>query len=326
MSFLNIPSVHRDREFVVPGSAETKEYEVARKFLYRLLDPSDMSANSIYCRSQPASEDPDTNFYRAVKNQIRSEYSYRNWNPDPAFISITSARPRRSVDSFLKDFFLFPAHPDANIYLAAALTIDENEREIAEYLRQRNVVFPNTNWNYYPKYYLYFMLTRFYSYPLSPYQCQLAEIRAQQPEKRIFVDAVFDISEPAMQQLLMRFLNSWEEIPTLFETYGPSDEWSAWPLDYLSMQKKRELDENGTYKLSELADILITWPDTHLRDAFPEHIPSRKMHISRRSWIESLAGKLLMSGRFGFVQAPMFPSDLEQREWHEYDEYDLILA
>lgn len=131
----------------------------------------------------------------------------------------------------------FSFHPDANFVLATELSFARDINIINEYFQSRGIVhLIDHNIEYYPLYYLFFLLTRFASYPLSESQIIYAQIRKNGTlEQKQLIDSIFDVKiTPKILQLvknpiLLGASPGWQRIGRdylqfLDPQHGPTDE------------------------------------------------------------------------------------------------------
>jgi len=188
----------------------------------------------------------------------------------------------KSITDYTYDIYLFPMHPDANFRLATELTIDRKQDLIDEYFRSRGIAhLVGHDIEYYPIYYLFFLLTRFASYPFNAGQIALIQIRKTgSVEQRQLVDSIIDSEiTPEVIQLVLN--------PVL---PGALPGWTRLGKDYLHFLHPvvpQGVDYTDPDK-EKVIKILSDWTDQQIVELCREkslEISDLSQFESRNAWI-----------------------------------------
>jgi hypothetical protein len=252
---------------------------------------------------------PSSQIALSMKNQLRQYSDREDWFYYPRFDILLSQMKGFTTEKFIDDFYKFPLNPNADAFTVARLLEDYLrsgcEIELRKYLEEKDSIYLlNHSFDYYPLYNLFFLLTRFYSYPMEETQIQLSIRRFQtkynSPE-RIFIDSVFNYQINNIQTVLdivdQISVHGPEKIGLLFNTTNP--QWFHWGNEYLAQLGKIP---EGIENLADLnyivAEKLYTWTDNQIEELckrvnlvmpYPSEYPTRK------SFVEDIAAKI---GRF----------------------------
>jgi len=220
---------------------------------------------------------PDSDISFSIKSQIRQYEDSSDWIYEERFQIITGQMKRLSIDDILGDFYRFPLNPSADFfkvsYLLEMYVSDGDEEPIREYLKNCGAYhLENHSFGYYPIYYLFFLLTRFASYPMSENQLLLADRRNKtingSPES-IFIDAIFEYEIYDIKQV-MDIIDQIATEGTVvagkqFETNNL--DWIKWADEYLQNKGKSTMNiENIAGLVYEIADKLYTWTDIQIEE------------------------------------------------------------
>lgn len=326
MDFLSIPSVdtgyRNSKGEIIPKLIKDKK---SIELLYFFNTENMTPIKTIYLKTI---EEEVPAIELSIKGGIRQPYQDNFFFIEPKF-EIVCNTTKRDYISLLKDICKFPMNASANPFLASDLVIESNGKKIRSYLNE-NGIFNITEFEYYPDYYLFFLLTRFYSYPYSEVQIQLAKQRynANSFQKR-FIDSIFEREDAITYSNILFEEQGEEKLQNLFQTDYDFTNWANEYIDYKN--EKRELNPNEYQTVLSLSEILYSWTDRDI-DTYANEInfelPTRETHNNRYSWIETIAGFIIATGIYGYVEEPLFPdnnlSDIE-RPWHDYPNYDLLL-
>lgn len=326
MEFLSIPSwdtgYRNSKGEIIPKLIKDKK---STELLY-FFNSDDMSPiKTIYLKTI---EEEVPAIELSIKGGIRQLYQDNFFFIEPKFEIVCDTTEREYI-SLLKDICKFPMNPSANPFLASDLVIERNGKKIRNYLNE-NGIFNITEFEYYPDYYLFFLLTRFYSYPYSEVQIQLAKQRynANSFQKR-FIDSIFEREDAITYSNILFEEQGEEKLQNLFQTDYDFANWANEYIDYKN--EKRELNPNEYQTVLSLSEILYSWTDRDIDQYANEinfELPTRETHNNRYSWIETMAGFIIATGIYGYIEEPLFPdnnlSDIE-RPWHNYSNYDLLL-
>ncbi len=293
-----------------------------REILYSMLNP-ETKVETVYAISSEA---------RTLEASLK-DYARQKYKPEYFFLNnlmklLSTSAPTRDLDSIYQDFCKFPCNPESNIFRAATLAIDyvkigETGDAIKKYLDEIGIEhLDQFSLDIYPVYYLFFLLTRFFSFPLSETQIQFAQerslaVKATEGQKKTrLIDAIFDDPDISITFLYW----SDEEYKEYLKT--PFDDWQKWTLDYLFAKPVEKLNLKKSYSTNELADILYTWSDNQIvkfAEDLEFTLPTRDLSPTRKYWIDLIANCLYSLKLFGpnIAEIPepirIFPS------------YDLIL-
>lgn len=326
-SFLYIPSPVNGylnwKNIIIPKIVKANELNLS--ILYSLKSDNMFPLNVIYAKTENNTIE-EFSIAKSFKGGIRQKYKENDYFIDDKF-KIIAQSGNKTLEEFFKDVSKFPMNPSANAFLASDLTIERNEDNILNYLRS-NGISNITEFEYYPSYYLYFLLTRFYSYPFSDVQLKLAKFRKDGNEiQKRFIDQVFELENPLPYVELLFKPNGEEAIKSYFDTsYDPS----KWAKEYIqdSNQNKKDLNLNVYQTTSSLSDVLITWTDNQIQKYFRIELPNRETYSSRRLWIEAISGYIIATGVFGFEETPIFDdtNPYVSHPYRAYEDHQLLLA
>jgi len=249
---------------------------------------------------------PSSILANSLKAGIRQYPESSDWILDDRFQMILGQMKRRSIDEFLGDFYRFPLNISADAFEAARLLEqymrNGEEEPIRRYFAERGVNhLKDHSFGYYPIYYLFFLMTRYASYPMTENQLKLAEIRAQtefdSPE-RIFIDAIFDfpIYQPEMLFAIIQQIQTQGPAAAGAQFQTSHADWVRWADEYLlNADKEPKAIPNlaaGTWVIS---DLLSTWTDNQIEEFARQldlELPFRSEFPDRYSYIMSIAGTI----------------------------------
>lgn len=208
-------------------------------------------------------------------------------------------------DDLVTDFEKFPPNPAADVFEAASLAIVGNLVDIKQYFIEIDAVNHKNESALnlclqYNKYYLFFYLTRLYTYPFERKKQQLAEMRPHASENiKYLIDILMEYSEDILNTLpdLNMLLSS-------VENTHPNIIWTKWANEYLDIEHYGNpyiLKDKGTIlllenknKVSEVYDELITWSDKLLYEIFDKETLLDPLLFTRRStWIMQVSIMLM---------------------------------
>lgn len=327
MEFLSIPSFdkgYRNSKGYIISNLTPDEQNISLLYFFKTDDMS--PAKTLYLKTideeTPAIE-------LSIKGGIRQPYLDKFFFIEKKF-QIVCSTTKRSYVSLLQDICKFPMNSSANPFLASDLVINGNIKKIKAYLYS-NGIFDISEFEYYPDYYLFFLLTRFYSYPYSEVQIELARKRhdADVFQQR-FIDAIFERDDAVKYTDILFQVNGKEKLQKYFQTQYDFTDWANEYIDYEN--KKLKLNEKEYQSVISLSEILYSWTDNEIdsyADKLNFELPTRMTHNNRYSWVESIAEFIIATGIYGYKEEPLFPdnnySDVE-RPWHDYPNYSLLLA
>lgn len=325
-SFLSIPSPVNGylnwKNIVIPNIVKANDLNLS--ILYSMKSDEMFPLNVIYAKTENTNE--EFSIAKSFKGGIRQKYKPNDYFIDDKF-KIIAQSGNKTLTEFFIDVCKFPINPSANAFIASDLAIERNENNILNYLSSNGVT-DITEFEYYPTYYLHFLLTRFYSYPFSDVQLKLAKYRKDGNElQKRFIDNVFEMDNPLPYVELLFKPNGEEAIKSYFDTtYDPS----KWIQEYIenSNTTKKDLNYNIYQTTSSLTDVLVTWTDNEIRKYFNIELPNRETYSSRRLWIEAISGYIIATGIFGFVETPIFDdtNPYIEHPYRAYEDHQLLLA
>lgn len=219
-----------------------------------------------------------------------------------------------TVDQLLRDIYRFPVNPSVNIFEVAKLLEHYirtgHEDDLRRYLEDLDIIsLKDHSFGYYPIYELFFLLTRFASYPLSQAQIRLAHLRNQtvfdSPARR-FIDAIFHLQITDLESVLTlveRIQNEGPESVGL-ELGTPFPDWVNWADEYLQLIGTD--DHTGAFVLkhepldvgyvgapvNQTSPSYYTWTDLELVQLMEEaqlDLPDRSQFLNRYDWVENIA-------------------------------------
>lgn len=247
---------------------------------------------------------PSSDICLSMKNYLRQYPDLSDWFFDDHFQFIIGQRKRRSIAEFLSDFYRFPLNPESNAFNAARLleqyVRDGDEAPLRRYLKNANAFhLAEHPFGYYPIYELFFLLTRFASYPMNEDQLRLSERRnstAFNSPERIFIDAIFEYEIYDISKVLETVDRIATEGPLAAgQEYGANDPyWVNWADEYLRKKEPQAIEYIGE-KLYMLAESLSTWTDFQIEDLATQYgitLPIRKEYPSRYEWVLQTAGAI----------------------------------
>lgn len=225
----------------------------------------------------------------SMKNQIRQV------PVESEIISPYTLRPflqsaGKDLDDFIRDTYLFPYHPSANFVIAIDIAIHRDR--IFEYLHERGIThLDGHNFEYYPRYYLFFILTRFASYPLNSGQVILAQLRANgSKSQKEIIDSVFEL------ELTVDILNL---VTLKIMPPGAAPGWESKAKEYLRFFEVRtNPDLNYNYisnTPSEVLKTFLNWTDQEIIDLCISkklEIPKLNDYSTRKAWIMDIINLL----------------------------------
>lgn len=249
---------------------------------------------------------PGSQVTLSMKDQLKQFPDMEDWFYYDRFQLLLGQIKGQTIEEFIGDFYRFPLNPSADAFMVARLLEEYirsgDETQLRRYLEERDVVhLLNHSFGYYPIYYLFFLLTRFASYPLNEEQIQLAKRRLQtqrnSPE-RIFIDAIFHYQIYNISQVL--------EIIDLIATQGPqsagalfetnSPDWVQWANEYLTnMGKPAQGIENLANVNYVVAEKLYTWTDNQIQQLCNQLrliTPIRSEYPTRYAYVADIAVKI----------------------------------
>jgi hypothetical protein len=266
--------------------------------------------NTVYARTRedqinrPPLEMPPSQISLSMKSYLKQYEDSSDWFFDDRFQIIIGQMKIQSIDTFVNDFYRFPLNPSSDPFMVARLLEtyirDGDEAPLRRYLKDRGIFhLLNHPFGYYPIYYLFFLLTRFASYPFSEAQIQLAKRRLSTQKDspaQVFIDSIFQYEIYNIPQVLTLIDSIQTQGPgPVGALFGTSyDDWYRWGNEYLQNQgKPAEGIENIPNLTYIIADKLYTWTDNDV-DALCRRLkiplPFRSEHPTRYSYITFIAG------------------------------------
>lgn len=270
----------------LPNQGSDEEMQTSAEIWYSMKNTDVTPLHTVYAHTREAPGPSELAL--SLKSYVRQAPDYSDWITADDLYNIGGTR-------LVTDLYLFPPNPSADIFKVARLLdryrVDGDEGPLRRYLRERGITHLDDHpFDYYPLYYLFFLLTRFASYPFSQEQLVLVRERAEtvhQSPARVFIDAIFDSEIGDVDEVL--------DIVHTIQTKGPLaagkafnthyEDWYRWGSEYLH----RVSEPASTLP----ADILYTWTDDQVDNMCREldiPIPDRKQHPTRYSYIAFIAG------------------------------------
>lgn len=248
---------------------------------------------------------PPSSIALSIKDRLRQIPETTDWFFIDIYGYIVAQRKDPSMGDFLELFYQFPCNPSADPPEVARLLKEYiessgDEEPIRKYLADRGVKhLENHNLRYYPILELFFLLTRYASFPFTEYQLRLLEKRGETTfgsPAEIFIDAVFYKTD-LETGLVLEVLNQ-------IQTQGPGEagkrwstsdpHWVEWADEYLVTRERIPI-ENFSVSLYDLSDQLYTWTDFQINELLLKlriPPPFRQEYPARYAYISSLAGTI----------------------------------
>jgi len=282
------------------GSNDEKLLSV--QIFYSLLETTYFQIDTPYLKT-------DRNYTQSLlplslKGGIRQQISYRDWFDgimyDDRFNIILTQLSNPTYSKIIDDVYLFPLNPLSDIFAAVRtvwiyMNTGENRRvyDYFDSLELENL--KNVNIRYFPPYFLFFLLTRFYSYPLSSFQIELSIIRGStQPNdpSQVFIDSVYDHQFPNPEFVIKLgkdlTTNSIKDVGKLVGT--DNVDWIRWAPEYLVEYTSEPVDWNES--ASDIAVSLMTWTDFEIfeiAESFNVILPFSETYPNRYTYIEHIS-------------------------------------
>jgi hypothetical protein len=249
---------------------------------------------------------PLSNLSLSIKSQVRQYPLGDGWFFDDRFQLILGQMKRRTMDDFVRDIYLFPLNPAADPFESARLIEgyirSGDQTPIKQYFKKTGVKhLQDHNLNYYPVYYLFFLMTRFASYPFDQNQLYLIEKRAEtkfQSPVQQFIDSVFEYEIYQLDTLIQLIDRIEKEGPvSVGIQFGTNHEdWVGWADEYLQNEGVENQPIDNISDLTQnLVNKLLTWSDFQIEDLCLKlelTPPMRKEHPTRISYINQIAGAI----------------------------------
>lgn len=258
----------------------------------------------------PSLKLPDSEISSSMSSAKRQYPDSNSHFFNDRFQLIVSQVPDFTIDDFLSDFYRYPLNPSANAFEAARLlelyiSTDsdnkEREKELRKYLADRDIIsLKDHSFDYYPIYELFFLLTRFYSPPLTYDQIQLAQRRNLtqfNSSERQFIDSIFHLYIYDLDKTLEvidLIQNNPERAMEMFNT--PFSDWVQWANEYLNLMDTpaQDIDYIGETTIVT-GEKYYTWTDLQLVEWLTQlelNIPYRSEFFNRKSWVNHIAGMI----------------------------------
>ena len=212
-----------------------------------------------------------------------------------------------SDERFYNDIFLFPINPAADIYRAAELSeyyvkYGGQYTHVDEYLEKCGVShLDSTNFSAYPIYHLFFLLTRFATYPFSHTQIELSKLRLNETNLsvKMFIDAIYEtpnLNLSNINRLIEQIKASPDSSGESFDT--PYFDWVRWADEYFSKPVNQQFDIDTIDTLiqnNDLSGIIAYFyerSDRTIQNIFEKYglyrnfLPNRTLHSTRSLLVE----------------------------------------
>jgi hypothetical protein len=228
--------------------------------------------------------------------QPPTEYQIDVAVPDPVPAFLLEAK--KDMTEYIRDIYLFPLHPSANFFLAIDLALYRDPHRIEQYFVDCGIPhLAGHPLEYYPSYYLLFLLTRFASYPFSQDQLILIQLRVNGTDsQKQVIDSIFDL--PLTQETL--------SLVTTMNLPGAAPGWEKFASEYIRFFLPRQI-EGVDYLQNDINTVLaiiINWTDQQILALAQEknlEIPTLTESDSREAWVYEVINMLR---RFRRSQVP----------------------
>src|SRR5579875_20345 len=314
--FLIIPSakyyyLNKDNIRIPFPSSEIED----KKILYSMKKKEIFSLDTAFAKANPIQigwpykikNGPADEAYSILANSLKgylrqytddSSYLYFDQFHMITMLTKTGFLETMSQSQFMTDLYLFPPNPASDIFLSSRLFDNYltagDEEPLRDYLHNCGVThLDNHSFNYYPVYYLFFLLTRFYSYPLTENQIKLSIERNKYPfnsNEHKFIDCIFNYNID-----IKEILNMLKDLKNTELKLGTTNEdWVRWADEYIFKPQKIDI-KNFNIPSLDIADKLYTWTDIEVEellkklDIIP---PFRSEFITRYEYIYAIAVKV----------------------------------
>lgn len=247
---------------------------------------------------------PPSDIAFSMKGWTKQFEDAADWFFDDRFQLLMGQMKQPSIDRFVSDFYKFPLNPISDAFEVARLLEEyfrsNDEELLRRYIKDRGVIhLVDHPFGYYPIYYLFFLLTRFASFPMTSVQLELAQKRVQtgfNSPARIFIDAVFDYQIYNIAEILQIVdlinTNGPLSVASVFGTNNP--DWVRWADEYLMNKSKPAVPiENLANEVYILTEKLNTWTDLDIEqlcNRLKVTLPYRDQFPTRYSYVTNIAG------------------------------------
>ena len=251
-------------------------------------------------------EYPASQIALSMKGGLRQYPDTNDWIYYDRFELLLGQIKGLSNEEFIADIYRFPMQENSDCFLVARLLEDYiktgNEKNLRNYLAIRGAVhLQDVSFATYPLYFLFFLLTRFASYPMSEEQIQLSNRRSRTERKspeRIFIDSIFHYPISNITEVLSIV----DQIATLgpkiagkrFNTDNPY--WVHWGNEYVFRSTEAPSDIPNLSDVNYVvAEQLYTWTDNQIKllcKQFNMTKPYPSEYNTRRSFVSDIAVKI----------------------------------
>lgn len=274
------------------------DYVFPLKTVYANAREEHINCNKLDC--------PDSAIPFSMKNQLRQIPDSSDWFFSDRFQMIISQSKRITIERLQSDIYRYPLNPSSDAFSVARLLElyiqNPDETQLRRYLSERGVVHLKDHpFGYYPLYYLFFLLTRFASYPFSDFQLQLAQRRLQTSHgspARLFIDTIFDydISNPAPILQIVDAIIANGPLSVASQLGTDSSDWVRWGDEYILNINRTALPiENIADANYILAEKLYTWSDIQVKELCNRLrlvMPFRSAYPNRFAYIADIGSKI----------------------------------
>ena len=250
---------------------------------------------------------PPSNIAFSMKRYEKQYPDSSDWFFEDRFQLLIGQAKIQSIDKFVNDFYRYPLNPSADAFMVARLMetyiSSGDETELRKYLRDRGIYhLVNHSFGYYPVYELFFLLTRFASYPMTEAQLRLAERRSRttfgSPE-RVFIDAIFQYEVYNITQVLQIIEQIASQGPmsvsNIFKTNNIN--WIRWADEYLKNLGTQAVGIENISNLNYIvAGKLYTWNDLQIEqlcNRLKITMPFTSQFPTRYSFVQDIAGRII---------------------------------
>jgi hypothetical protein len=267
---------------------------------------------TVYARSRQdqigrtESNRPGSRIAFSMKSQLKQYEDRDDWFFEDRFQIIIGQMKNQHIEQFINDFYRFPLNPSSDAFMVARLLEeyirDGDETKLRKYLLDRGIFHLNDHpFGYYPIYQLFFLLTRFASYPLNENQVKLANRRLQtqygSPE-RVFIDAIFQYEIYNMDQVfqIIDQITSQGSIAAGAYFGTKNKDWVNWANEYLENYGKPAKGIENLASLNYIiADKLYTWTDIQIETLCNQlqlKTPFHSEYPTRYAYVADIATKI----------------------------------
>ena len=287
------------------GTQEEKQESL--RIWYSLKSKTLFPLKTTYAQArsdQLVPDPPVSEIALSMKSGLRQIPSMIDWFIVDQYTLVLSQKKNPDMAQFHELFYQFPLNPSADGPQAGGAIeqyLDSgDEAFIYKYLEDHDVVhLLNHPLGYYPVTELFFLMTRYASYPFNDYQLQLCQRRVStkfDSPDRLFIDSVFYEKGLEIGRVLETLNQIQSEGPSKAGVKYGTDHpnWVRWADEYMNQRPAVPI-ENLAGPLSEVVEKLYTWTDFQI-DALLDRLkvtpPFEREFPARYPYIASLTGTI----------------------------------